>query len=41
MLVDSTTIYGGLSKGDLAFRLVCFVTYGVIIFQGLKIRVTM
>jgi hypothetical protein len=40
-LVDSTAIYGELSKGDLALRLLCFATDGVIVFQGLKIRVTM
>ncbi len=41
MLVDSIAIYGGLSEGDLASRLVCFVADGVIVFQGLKTRVTM
>jgi hypothetical protein len=39
MLVDSTTIYGGLSEGDLASRLVYFVVDGVTAFQGLKTRV--
>jgi hypothetical protein len=40
MLVDFITIYGGLSEGDLASRLVCFAVDGMTIFQGLKTRVT-
>jgi len=39
MLVDSANIYGGLSKGNLASRLVCFAVDGVTIFQSLKIGV--
>jgi len=41
MLVDFATIYGGLSKGDLASRLVSFTANGVTIFQSLKTGVTM
>jgi hypothetical protein len=41
MLVDSIITYGGLFEGDLASWLLCFAIDGVIIFQGLKTRVTM
>jgi hypothetical protein len=40
MLVDFAAVYGGLSKGDLASRLVCFTADGVTIFQSLKTGVT-
>jgi hypothetical protein len=41
MLVDSIATYGGLFEGDLASRLLCLAIDGMIIFQGLKVKVIM
>jgi hypothetical protein len=41
VIVDSLLTYGGFKKFDLAFKLVCFATNGVITFQGSKTNVTM
>jgi len=40
MLVSCTTTFGGLCDGDLASKLVYFGANGVMVFQGLKIGVT-
>jgi hypothetical protein len=41
MLVNFIITIGGLFKGDLIIKLVCFGVDNVIIFQGLKMGVTM
>jgi hypothetical protein len=40
MLVNCTTTFGGLCDGDLASKLVYLGANGVMVFQGLKIGVT-
>lgn len=40
MLVNCTTTFGGLCDGDSTSKLVYFGANGVMVFQGLKIGVT-
>ncbi len=40
VIVDNVLQYGGLSKFDLASKLISFATDGVVIFQGAKSGVT-
>ncbi len=41
VIVEFLLLYGGILESNLALKLVCFGTDGVMMFQGSKIRVIM